>query len=301
MRWLLTLTLSCFAFSLMSQDITKEDVRKSINFDELEHPYLLFDKAGKDKMRQLIQSDEESKDIYERLMARVGMLLYKPVDTSIPQRSTHVRAGWSEEDREREYGLKLNNYTQHAVELAFVYQLTGEAAYAKKAYAFAEVVCKMPVWTIQAHEFDIIYSRVWPWNVADDQVNFNVDIGSASRGQFIGWVYDWTYDALNKEQRDRIKGALLEKVITPVRGDYDFHWWASSYRCNWTGVCNGGVGMAAMALIKDYQQLSDVVAESYNRINRMMNELGVDGGWQEGGSYWKYGMDRSLLFADAPQ
>jgi hypothetical protein len=91
----------------------------------------------------------------------------------------------------------------------------------------------------------------------------------------------------------------LEKVITPVRGDYDFHWWATSYRCNWTGVCNSGIGMVALSLIKDYPQLSDVIAESYNRISRMMNELGVDGGWQEGGGYWKYGMDKSILFAYA--
>ncbi|MEM9329587.1 MAG: heparinase II/III family protein [Bacteroidota bacterium] len=286
-------------FSLISQDISKEDVGKAINIESLEHPYLLFDNNGKEEIIKRIETDEEGEAIYRRLMANVNMLLYKPVDPSIPERSTHVRAGWTEEDRERKYARKLNAYTQHATELAFAYQLTGDELYAKKAYAFAEVVCQMPFWNHQAHEFDIIYSRVWPWNVADDQVNFSVDIGSATKGQQIGWVYDWIYDVLTKEQRDRIKGALLEKVITPVRGDYDFHWWATSYRCNWTGVCNGGIGMSAMALIKDYPQLSDVIAESYNRINRMMNELGVDGGWQEGGGYWRYGMDRSLLFAHA--
>ena len=30
------------------------------------------------------------------------------------------------------------------------------------------------------------------------------------------------YPALNKAQRDRIRGALLEKVITRVRGDLNF-------------------------------------------------------------------------------
>jgi hypothetical protein len=296
--FLIFLSLS-FSYSIFSQDITEKEIQKTVTFQELEHPYLLFDKKGKEQILERIKKDPESKLIWDRLIAEANMLLYKPVDPSIPPRSTHLRAGWTQEDLDNEYGKKIGGYTNHAEVLAFVYQITGDAKYAQKAYEFTEVVCRMPVWTIQAHEFDIIYSRVWPWNVPDNQVNFNFDIGSAMKGQSISLVYDWTYDALKPEQRDRIKGALLEKVITPVRGDYDFHWWASSYRCNWTGVCNGGVGMAAIALIKDYPQLLDVVAESYNRINRMMDELGKDGGWQEGGGYWKYGLDNSILFAAA--
>jgi hypothetical protein len=31
----------------------------------------------------------------------------------------------------------------------------------------------------------------------------------------------------------------------------------------------------------------------------MLNELGVDGGWQEGGGYWNYGVHTSTFFADA--
>ncbi len=31
----------------------------------------------------------------------------------------------------------------------------------------------------------------------------------------------------------------------------------------------------------------------------MFNELGLDGGWQEGGGYWNYGVHTSTFFADA--
>ena len=31
----------------------------------------------------------------------------------------------------------------------------------------------------------------------------------------------------------------------------------------------------------------------------MFNELGLDGGWQEGGAYWNYGVHTSSFFADA--
>lgn len=283
----------------MAQEASKEKIQKAIAFEQLQHPYLLFDKTGMEKIRESIETDAESRQIRDRLLAECNMLIHQPVNSDIPEWPENHRAGWTKTDVEGLYSGKLGSYTSNATKLAFAYQLTGDKQYAEKAYEFVEVVCKMPFWIYQAHEFDIIYSRVWPWNVDDNQVNFNVDIATASRGQAVAWVYDWIYNALDKSQRDRIRGALLEKVITPVRGDYDFHWWATSYRCNWTAVCNGGVGMVAMALIKDYPQLADVVAESYNRINLMMNELGVDGGWQEGGSYWSYGMDRALLFGHA--
>jgi len=284
---------------LLAQGPSPKALQETIVLDELTHPYLLFDEAGKKALLQRAQSDPESQAIMNQLQAKADMLMYQPVAPDIPARPTHVRAGWTEADRKNAYGRKLRRYRNQALTLAFVHQMTGDPAYAQKAYAFAEVVCRMPTWTHQAHEFDVIYSRVWPWNVPDQQVNFNFDLGSATTGQTLAWIYDWTYHALKKPQRDRLRGALLEKAITPVRGDYEFHWWTSSYRCNWTGVCHGGLGMVALALLKDYPQLVDVVAESYQRIYRMMDELGQDGGWQEGGSYWRYGMDRSALFAYA--
>ncbi|HKK73484.1 MAG TPA: heparinase II/III family protein [Saprospiraceae bacterium] len=285
-----------FSFS-QAQDVSKEAIASAIDFDRLEHPYLFFDKSGLKEIKKNIKNDVESGELMTRLLTEANSLLYMPVDAKIPERGTHVRAGWSEIDRANEYERKLRAYSSHAQHLAFVYQITGEEEYAQKAFDFAEVVCQMPVWVLQAHEFPIIYSRVMPWNVPDNQVNFNFDIRTAGLGESIACVYDWTYEALEDWQRDRIRGALLEKVITPVRGDYEFHWWATSYRCNWTGVCNGGLGITAIALLKDHPTLIDVVAESYNRINKMMNEIGVDGGWQEGGGYLHYGLRHATRFA----
>ena len=98
-------------------------------------------------------------------------------------------------------------------------------------------------------------------------------------------VYDWIYDWMDVRQRDRIRGALLEKAILRVRGNWDYHWWAHAERCNWLTHCASGVGMASLALLKEDPQLIDVVSESYNRIWKTYDNIGQDGGWQEGTGY----------------
>jgi hypothetical protein len=222
-----------------------------------------------------------------------------PVDRNIPIQGKNTRAGWTEYDTDGKYGKYYQTNRDIAFDLAFMYQMTGEQKYADKAFEFADAFCDLTTWTQRAHEFPIIYSRIMPWNVPDDQVNFNFDHFNGDSGRMMAAVYDWLYPALNLAKRDRIRGALIEKVVTRVRGNYEFHWWATAYRCNWNGVCNSGVGLVGLALLTENPQLTDIIAESYNRINSMFNELGEDGGWQEGGGYWNYGVHTSTFFADA--
>lgn len=284
---------------LVSAQVAKSDIDKAIDIKNLKHPYLYFTEAEKPTMLQRIQNDPESNDIFRKLEAQARMWLAMPVDNNIPVQGKNTRAGWSEADNDGKYAKYYSTNLNNAFSLAFLYQMTGEQKYADKAFEFADAFCDLTTWTQRAHEFPIIYSRIMPWNVDDDQVNFNFDHYNGDAGRMMAAVYDWLYNGLNEAQRDRIRGALLEKVVTRVRGDYEFHWWATAYRCNWCGVCNSGVGLTGLALLTEHPQLTDIVAESYNRINNMFNELGLDGGWQEGGGYWNYGVHTSTFFADA--
>ena len=279
--------------------VTKENISKVIDISALKHPYLYFTEEEKPAILKRIETDPECNDIIRHLKARASMMLHMPIEQVIPIQGKNTRAGWSEYDRENKYGIYYNTNLNNAFTLAFLYQMTGEEKYADKAFEFSDAFCDLTTWTQRAHEFPIIYSRIMPWNVSDDQVNFNFDHYNGDAGRMMAAVYDWLYPALNEAQRDRIRGALIEKVVTRVRGNYEFHWWATAYRCNWCGVCNSGVGLTGLALLSEHPQLTDIVAESYNRINNMFNELGIDGGWQEGGGYWNYGVYTSAFFADA--
>lgn len=297
---LLTILLIVLSTSgISSAQLTKSDMDKAIDISSLKHPYLYFTDKEKPELLQRIQNEQESNDIFLKLKARCDMYLHMPVDKNIPIQGKNTRAGWTEYDNDGKYAKYYSSTQKNAFDLAFMYQMTGEQKYADKAFEFADAFCDLTTWTQRAHEFPIIYSRIMPWNVSDDQVNFNFDHYNGDAGRTMAAVYDWLYPALNEAQRDRIRGALIEKVVTRVRGDYEFHWWATAYRCNWCGVCNSGVGLTGLTLLTENPQLTDIVAESYNRINSMFNELGEDGGWQEGGGYWNYGVHTSTFFADA--
>jgi len=298
-RAAIILALMFVAVSQAYCDLAKDDIDKAINKSNLKHPYLYFSDEDKPAMLERIKNDPECSDIMAQKLAEANRLLHTPVERVIPIQGRNTRADWTEYDRDGKYEQYFYSNRNNAFDLAFVYQMTGEEKYAQKAFEFADAFCDLPSWTLRAHEFPVIYSRVMPWNVSDDQVNFNFDHVNGDSGRIYAAVYDWLYPALTEAQRDRIRGALIEKVITRVRGDYEYHWWAWAYRCNWCGVCNSGVGLTGLALLTEDPQLTDVVAESYNRINSMLNELGVDGGWQEGGGYWNYGVHTSAFFADA--
>ena len=297
----ITCLLLCFiAFSLtVFGQISQSDIAGSIDIQALKHPYLYFTNQEKPDILNRIKTDKESNDIFRKLEAEAKMLLAMPVEADAPVPGKNPRAGWTETDRESKYENYYLSYRGNAFDLAFLYQMTGDKRYAEKAFEFANAICDLPSWTMRPHEFPIIYSRVMPWNVPDDQVCFNFDHCNGDTARLMAAVYDWLYPALTQAQRDRIRGALLEKVVTRVRGNYEFHWWASAYRCNWCGVNNSGIGLTGLALLTENPQLTDIVAESYNRINSMFNQLGVDGEWQEGGVYWNYGIHTSAFFADA--
>jgi hypothetical protein len=294
----IALAASCALVVLMAASldaqVTTQDLTKAIKIEKLQHPYLYFTNEDKPAILKRIQTDPESKSIMAGLLAEGHRLLYVPVKDPPPARVKHPRYAASG-DEANAYAGEL---TDAAEKLAFLYQMTGEVRYAKKAIEFAVALCDLDNWVQQAHTFNIIYPRVWPWNVPDDRVVFSYDISSSDRAIAVSTVYDWVYPVLTKWERDKLRNGLLEKAITRVRGNYDFFWWSSAYRCNWSAICYSGLGMSAFALLKETPQLVDVIAEAYNRIGLTFDQIGDDGAWQEGRGYYGYMMRVSVDFMD---
>lgn len=261
----------------------------------LQHPYLLFSDSDKPAILERIRQDPESRDIMAELLVEGNRLMYTPIG-EIPAEQPNPRY-----DSDGKYNRYVGECREAMMTLSFLYQMTGEERYAQKAYEFTQALCVLPHWIIKAHEFSIIYDRVWPWNalLRDDQVVFSYDIRTGDIASEMGIAYDWLYPALNKMQKDRIRGALLEKAILCARHNYDYQWWATSYKCNWNGICFSGLGISSLALLTEDPSLADVAAETYQRIGLFLDNLGEDGGWQEGRGYWAYGMRACVFYMEA--
>jgi hypothetical protein len=279
--------------SISTADVTKTDIDGALDRNMLRHPYLYFSESDKPSIAERIKNDPACRDIMARMKAEANRLLYTPVDTVPPERPKEqvYDNTWPRES------YILNN-AEWGYNLAFVYQMTGEKKYAEKAVEFLDVVCDQPTWVHGYHEFPVFYDRVWPWGARDDEVVFGYAQWSDHVVFRLAAAYDWLYPVLDKRNRDRLRGALLEKAILRVRGNYEYHWWATAYRCNWCVVCNSSLGVAALALLTEDPGLTDVVAESLNRVSKTLDQIG-DGGWQEGISYLNYTVNESLNFAEA--
>jgi hypothetical protein len=258
------------------------------------HPYLLFSADEKPALQARIKADRRSSEIFEKFLLEGRRLLHATVENEGPPRQIHTRFLGSDD-----YRRFVTEHLNAAFTLAFLFQMTGDAGYVGKAFEHANVVCAQESWVQSAHYFDVIYSRVWPYGAKDDQVVFSYDITASATTQRMAYIYDWLYSALTKPQRDRIRGALLEKAITRVRGSYEYFWWASAYKCNWSGICHTGLGLAALALLNEDPGLTDVVARSYEGVSAMLDHIGEDGGWQEGRGYWAFGVGESVRFIEA--
>ena len=258
------------------------------------HPYLIFSAEEKPAMLQRIRADRRSAEVFEKFLLEGRRLLNATAQRDGPPRELHTRYVGADD-----YRRFVTEHLNAAYTLAFLYQMTGDERYAAKAFEHANVVCAQENWVQSAHYFDIIYPRVWPSGAKDDQVVFSFDISASATSQRMAYIYDWLYPALTKAQRDRIRGALLEKAITRVRGSYEYFWWATAYKCNWSGICHTGLGLTALALLGEDPQLTDVIARSYEGVSAMLDHIGDDGGWQEGRGYWAYGVGESVRFIDA--
>ena len=283
-----------FYTTISFAQVSKEEMNREINISDLHHPYLFFSNKDKPEILNRIKNDPRCQKVMAALLAEGHRFLNMPFRQQTLMEPKHPR--YTSDGIATHY---FSEISQGAITCAFLYQITGDTAYANRGIEFAMALSDLPEWINGAHRFDIIYPRVWPWNVPNDQVVFSFDITAARKARVLAIAYDWLYPALSKYQRDKIRNGLLEKAITRVRGNYEFFWWSTAYRCNWAAVCYSGLGVTAISLLKDNPQLIDVVTECYNRINLVFDQIGEDGGWQEGRGYYAFMLEHSVFFMDA--
>lgn len=96
----------------------------------------------------------------------------------------------------------------------------------------------------------------------------------------------------------RIHDEVLQRVLNPfIDGSRYYEWEQATH--NWSAVCGGSVGAAALYLIKEQpDQLAVVLGRVLPALECFLAGYHEDGACTEGYGYWEYGFGYYVYFAD---
>ena len=91
----------------------------------------------------------------------------------------------------------------------------------------------------------------------------------------------------------------LRLGVESYRGGKSYGWWTTA-RHNWNQVCNGGIGLGALAVADVEPALAmEFLTNALRSIQLPMREYGPDGAWAEGPGYWQYATRYNVAFLAA--
>ncbi len=103
-----------------------------------------------------------------------------------------------------------------------------------------------------------------------------LDVGEMALALAIG--YDWLYNDLKPESRDKVRKALHSKAFAPSKlGQYNSF---LVNRANWNQVCNAGLACAALAIYEsDKKGAVEIIERSLTSIKLPLEDYGPDGNY----------------------
>ncbi|MEI7730162.1 MAG: DUF4962 domain-containing protein [Verrucomicrobiota bacterium] len=230
------------------------------------HPRLLMSTEDFARLRKEVDTDPNLQKWFQRVRDNAGKILREtPVKYEIPD------------------GLRLLATSRKVVDrvycLALMYRLSGDAKYAERAWKELETAAAFQDWNPKHF----------------------LDTAEMSLGFAIG--YDWLFDYWTPQQKTVLRTAIVEKGLKlgvdcqrgkAAKGVGSF--WVRAHH-NWNQVCNGGIGMGALAVADEVPALAGEFLEaSLKSIQLAMMEYGPDGAWAEGPGYWNYATMYNVTF-----
>ncbi len=154
-------------------------------------------------------------------------------------------------------------------DLAFMFRMDGDARWRDRLFAELEAVANFPDWN-PSHFLD-----------------------TAEMAHACAIGYDWLYDDWTEDQRRTIRDAIVRHAFAPGLDAYRrppgsgrrWHVWDN----NWNVVCNGGLGVAALAIADEHPDAAaEIIRGGLAGLPQCLQHFAPDGGWPEGPSYWGY-------------
>jgi len=243
----------------------------------VEHPRLLFAAADLDAIKTRAKHPKLA-PYAQRVVERAEWFLTAP-----PLIPSITRRGEPDPPGEQK-GLACARKLQgRVIGLSMAFTLTGDKRYRDKVVALLDdAIQNWRIWVDTAHPP--------PYDLMAGELSLT-----------FGLAYDWLYQDLTAQERQRIREGVERRALQPYLDGATqakpMMWLTAKH--NWNPVCNGGATVLALALDGESALSARVLALSVPAMNLYWDELKVDGGWAEGTGYWAYGHRYGLIAAEA--
>ncbi|MCX4515400.1 heparinase II/III-family protein [Streptomyces sp. NBC_01619] len=151
-------------------------------------------------------------------------------------------------------------------------------------------VCEEYTWAVPAHSYLVTST--------DRPMEQCVDLFAAETAHTVAEIVTLLGGRLPSAVTDRARAEVRRRVLTPLFGS-DQPWSWETTANNWSAVCAGAAGMAALALVDDPDELTAAIERCLRVMDVYLSGLGADGSCVEGVNYWAYGFGYFTYFAEA--
>ncbi|WP_169087283.1 heparinase II/III family protein [Paenibacillus sp. PL91] len=158
----------------------------------------------------------------------------------------------------------------------------GNKEYEAAAFNIIWSICNEFTWCLPAH-----------YNAGAEKPD--IDLFAAETGFALSEVSLLLGDRLPALLRERIEAEVEHRIFRPFLENGPYGWETSEH--NWSAVCAGSIGAAALHLIDDSERLSAVLERVLRSLDCYLSGFGEDGACAEGYLYWQYGFGYFVYFA----
>ncbi|CAM4345348.1 hypothetical protein FHS16_002490 [Paenibacillus endophyticus] len=123
----------------------------------------------------------------------------------------------------------------------------------------------------------------------------DIDLFAAETGFALSEVLLLLGERLPRLLRERIETEIENRLFRPFLELGPYGWETAEH--NWSAVCAGSIGAAALHLMNDTGRLSELLARVLRSLDYYLDGFGEDGACAEGYSYWQYGFGYFVYFA----
>lgn len=146
-------------------------------------------------------------------------------------------------------------------------------------------------WSLPAHLFRQGLS------VVQKEDTYTVDLFAAETAHALAETVSLLGDVLHPIIKERIHREIESRIFARAYENHGEFFWHKVTN-NWSAVCSGSVGMAAMYEISDDERLSFFIERALLTLQNFYKGFPKDGACLEGLSYWDYGFGYFMAFAD---